>query len=115
MRDQLRKVDPPVMKMDGQKLIPCVISENQLNWGDQDQLVFSPTPPIYEIRVTDPDPPLTALSRDQCADGKWGSYLPHTSHHRVPLASEYPGLPSAPGSARYAAAKNRRTNKQGKR
>lgn len=64
--------------------------------GIRDQLGFSPTPPIIrDSGSLIPDPTLQALSRDQCADGKWGSYLPHTSHHRVPLASEYPGLPSA--------------------
>jgi hypothetical protein len=64
--------------------------------GDHDQLIFSPTPPIKrDSGQPIPIPTLQALSRDLCADGKWGSYLPHTSHHRVPLASEYPGLPSA--------------------
>ena len=81
---------------------------------DQDQLGFSPTPPIKrDSGSLIPDPTLQALSRDQCADGKWGSYLPHTSHHRVPLASEYPGLPSA--TLIRAASANRETeNEEGK-
>jgi len=75
--------------------------------GDQDQLVFSPTPPIIRDSGSLILIPPSALSRDQCADGKWGSYLPRTSHHRVPLASEYPGLPSA--TLIRAASANRET------
>lgn len=93
---------------------PFLIPHKHSTDPDQDQLGFSPTPPIKrDSGSLIPDPTLQALSRDQCADGKWGSYLPHTSHHRVPLASEYPGLPSS--TLIRAASANRETENEGKK
>ena len=64
-------------------------------WGIRDQHPFPPhTPYLIDSGQLIPDPPLTALSRDQCGDGKWGSYLPHTSHLGPPR-KRVPRLPSA--------------------
>jgi hypothetical protein len=78
------------------KLIPVFQLSVDPLWGGSGSVHASPPHPhIHMYMLLIPIPTLQALSRDLCADGKWGSYLPHTSHHRVPLASEYPGLPSA--------------------
>jgi len=95
------------------KFDPYVIRENQLSSGGIKKEPGSPTPPIIRDSGSLFLIPPSALSRDQCADGKWGSYLPHTSHHRVPLASEYPGLPSS--TLIRAASANRETENEGKK
>ena len=74
---------------------PFLIPRKRVVDPDQDQLGFSPTPPIIRDRWSLIPDPLLKCYRVISGRMVSGVVPPHTSHHRVPLASEYPGLPSA--------------------
>jgi len=75
---------------------------------------FTPIPPIHiGLYRRSQIPPGVRCYRGICGRMVSGVVPPHTSHHRVPLASEYPGLPSAPRSA-TTSTKAETRNEEGK-